>query len=51
MTDRLALGILYRNESVPCYEDTRHDEQHLPIEEKIAALEREFDRFTVEPEL
>jgi hypothetical protein len=51
MTDRLVLGILYRNESVPCYEDMHRREQHLPIEDKIAALEREFDRFTVEPEL
>ena len=51
MPDKLALGILYRNESVPCYDDMRRREQHLPIEDKIAALEREFDRFTVEPEL
>ncbi|MDX2313709.1 MAG: 2-oxoglutarate oxidoreductase, partial [Gammaproteobacteria bacterium] len=51
MTDKLALGILYRNESVPCYDDMHRREQHLPIEDKIAALEREFDRFTVEPEL
>jgi 2-oxoglutarate ferredoxin oxidoreductase subunit beta len=51
MTDQLALGILYRNESIPCYEDLHRREQHLPIEDKIAALEREFDRFTVEPEL
>lgn len=51
MTDRLALGVLYRNESVPCYEDTRRHEHHLSFEDKIAALEREFDRFTVEPEL
>ena len=51
MTDRLALGILYRDESVPCYEDLHRREQHLPIEDKIAALESQFDRFTVEPEL
>ena len=51
MSDRLALGILYRDESVPCYEDLHRREQHLPIEDKIDALERQFDRFTVEPEL
>ena len=51
MNDKLALGILYRNESIPCYEDIRRREQHLPIEDKIAALEREFDKFTVRPDL
>jgi len=43
------LGILYRNENVPCYEDLRATGVHLSAEERVAALEREFDRFMIEP--
>jgi len=52
MSDKLLpVGILYRDVEVPCYEDLHRREKHLPVEAKIAALEREFDRFTVKPEL
>ena len=47
VTDPLAVGILYRDDAVPCYEDLHRREKHLPIEAKMAALERELDRFTV----
>ena len=47
VAEPLSVGILYRDESVPCYEDLQHQEKHLSIEAKMAALEREFDRFTV----
>ncbi len=48
--EKISVGILYRDGSVPCYEDLHRREKHLPVSAKIAALEREFDRFTVLPE-
>jgi 2-oxoglutarate ferredoxin oxidoreductase subunit beta len=48
--EKISVGILYRDDSVPCYEDLHRREKHLPVNAKIAALEREFDRFTVLPE-
>lgn len=47
MDDKIALGILYRNESVPCYEDIRRPKRIFTPELKQAALEREFDKFGV----
>ncbi len=51
MTEKLSVGILFRNDTVACYEDLHRREKHLPVDAKIAALEREFDRFTVLPEI
>jgi 2-oxoglutarate ferredoxin oxidoreductase subunit beta len=48
--EKISVGVLYRDDSVPCYEDLHRREKHLPVAAKIAALEREFDRFTVLPE-
>lgn len=48
-TSCVPLGILYRNPEVPRYEDLRRAGQHLSIEERIAGLEREFDKFMIAP--
>ncbi len=50
MSDKLPVGIFYRDETVPCYDDLCRRQQHLPVSAKMAALERELDRFTVRPE-
>jgi 2-oxoglutarate ferredoxin oxidoreductase subunit beta len=47
--DVAAVGILYRNENVPCYEDVRRRGKGQTPEMIEAALEEEFDNFTVEP--
>ena len=47
--DPIPVGILYRNPSVPCYEDLRETD-HLRTTELIkTGLESEFDKFTVWP--
>jgi 2-oxoglutarate ferredoxin oxidoreductase subunit beta len=47
--DPIPVGILYRNPSVPCYEDLRETD-HLRTTERIkTGLESEFDKFTVWP--
>jgi 2-oxoglutarate ferredoxin oxidoreductase subunit beta len=43
------VGILYRNDEVPCYEDMRRSPRMYTAAEVQAALESEFDKFTVEP--
>jgi 2-oxoglutarate ferredoxin oxidoreductase subunit beta len=47
--DRIAVGILYRNDSVPRYEDLRRPERLHTSETIRSAVEAEFDRFTVCP--
>lgn len=48
--DPIPVGILYRNEDVPCYEELRHAGQLRTTEYIRAGLEAEFDKFTVWPE-
>jgi 2-oxoglutarate ferredoxin oxidoreductase subunit beta len=48
-TDELAVGILYRDDRVPCYEDLVGPPRHLPVETRLAAFKRELNRFTVNP--
>ncbi len=48
-TGCVPLGILYRNDEVPCYEDLRVTGAHLSPEQRMDALEREFDKYMVEP--
>ena len=49
LTDQIPVGILYRNEDVPCYEDVRKSD-HLVTPETIkSALNAELDKFAVEP--
>ncbi len=47
LSDKTAVGILYRNENVPCYEDIRKPKQHVTPEVKQRALEQEFDKFGI----
>lgn len=48
--DPIPVGILYRDESVPCYEDVRHDSRLRTTEMVQLGLEAELDKFTVWPE-
>jgi 2-oxoglutarate ferredoxin oxidoreductase subunit beta len=50
-TDVPPVGILYRNDDVPCYEDVRWRDKGQTPEMIEAALNEEFDNFTVEPAL
>ena len=45
-TDHVRLGLFYRDESRPRYEQTRHLPRHT-AEEKIALMQQEFDRYAV----
>jgi 2-oxoglutarate ferredoxin oxidoreductase subunit beta len=45
--DPIPVGILYRNESVPCYEDLRRSPKMRTPELVRSGLEAEFDKFTV----
>jgi 2-oxoglutarate/2-oxoacid ferredoxin oxidoreductase subunit beta len=42
------VGILYRNDQVPCYEDLRNREQSFTPKMIEQVLNREFDKFTVQ---
>ena len=48
--DPIPVGILYRDPSVPCYEDLRHAGQLRTPEHIRAGLEKELDKFTVWPD-
>ncbi|HEY5900304.1 MAG TPA: thiamine pyrophosphate-dependent enzyme [Burkholderiales bacterium] len=48
--DPIPVGILYRNEEVPCYEDLRRSTKLRTTEYIQKGLEAEFDKFTVWPE-
>jgi 2-oxoglutarate ferredoxin oxidoreductase subunit beta len=48
--DPIPVGILYRNEEVPCYEDLRNAGQQRSARYVKAGLEAEFDKFTVWPQ-
>jgi 2-oxoglutarate ferredoxin oxidoreductase subunit beta len=48
--DPIPVGILYRDEEVPCYEDLRRH-SHLRTADLVQkGLEAEFDKFTVWPD-
>jgi 2-oxoglutarate ferredoxin oxidoreductase subunit beta len=49
-TDPIPVGILYRNQSVPCYEDLRRSPKLRSAQMVRAGLEAELDKFTVWPE-
>lgn len=48
--DPIPVGILYRDDSVPCYEDTRHHDRLRTTSLVQKGLEAEFDKFTVWPD-
>ncbi len=45
--DRLAIGLLYRNPEAPRYDDFTVKGLGMTREQKVAALERELDRFSI----
>jgi 2-oxoglutarate ferredoxin oxidoreductase subunit beta len=47
--DPIPVGILYRNDEVPCYEDLRRPDRHYGPREIETAFEAELDRFTIQP--
>jgi 2-oxoglutarate/2-oxoacid ferredoxin oxidoreductase subunit beta len=47
--DVVPVGILYRNDDVPCYEDVRAPDRIYTPDMIKGVLDREFDKFTVEP--
>ena len=48
--DPIPVGILYRNEQVPCYEDLRASDKLRTPEYVKRGLNAEFDKFTIWPE-
>ncbi len=47
--DPIPVGILYQNESVPCYEELLEPDQHYTPSLIKQRIEAEFDKFTVWP--
>jgi len=47
--DVVPVGIIYRNDNVPCYEDVRAPKQIATPDMIESVLNREFDKVTVEP--
>ena len=47
--DPIPVGVLYRNDDVPCYEYRRRPDRHYGPDEIQAAMESELDRFTIQP--
>ncbi len=48
-SERIPVGILYRNPDVPCYEDLRRSRQLQTPAMVSAGLEEELDKFTIWP--
>ena len=48
MTDPIPVGVLYRNETIPCYEDLRAPAVTATPDRVMAFLETEFDKFTID---
>jgi len=48
--DRVPVGILYRDESVPCYEDLRRPDRLHDVHRTQTVLERAFDQFGIFPQ-
>jgi 2-oxoglutarate/2-oxoacid ferredoxin oxidoreductase subunit beta len=49
-TEDIPVGILYRNPSVPCYEDLRRSDRLVTPEWTRSGLNAELDKYTVWPE-
>lgn len=47
--DPIPVGVLYRNPDVPCYEDDLVPDRMSTPEVTMGALEKEFDKFTIQP--
>jgi 2-oxoglutarate ferredoxin oxidoreductase subunit beta len=50
-TDPVPVGILYRNDDVPCYEDLRRPERATTADDVRRVLDEEFDKFSVKTSL
>jgi 2-oxoglutarate ferredoxin oxidoreductase subunit beta len=50
LEDEIPVGVLFRDDTVACYDDLVGPPPHLSTDARLAALERELDRFTVNPE-
>jgi 2-oxoglutarate ferredoxin oxidoreductase subunit beta len=50
MEDPIPVGILYQNDDVPCYEDTRHASALRTPDQVKRGLDAEFDKFTIWPD-
>jgi 2-oxoglutarate ferredoxin oxidoreductase subunit beta len=50
LTDEIPVGVLYRNDDVPCYEDLREGERPNTPGLVRTVLDEEFDKFTIWPE-
>ncbi len=49
MADREPVGILYKNDRIPCYDDLRKPRRVVTTQMRKEALDREFDKFAVHP--
>ena len=49
LTDRIPVGVLYRNGEVPRYEEVRAADDRFTPQAIQAVLEKEFDKFTIWP--
>jgi hypothetical protein len=47
MDDAIPVGIFYRDDADPCLEDLLEPARHFSAHTKLAAIERELDRFSV----
>jgi len=50
LTDEIPVGVLYRDPSVPCYEDLREAERPSTPDLVRTVLDEEFDKVTIWPE-
>ena len=48
MEDNFAIGILYRNENIPCYEELRKPKWATTAELKQIAFEKEQNKFGID---
>jgi 2-oxoglutarate ferredoxin oxidoreductase subunit beta len=49
-SDPIPVGILYRNEEVPCYEEVRASTVLRTPELVRTGLDKEFDKYTIWPQ-
>lgn len=47
--EKIPVGILFRDENVPRYCELRHPKSHITTEDRKLALEKEFDKFAINP--
>ena len=50
LTDEMPVGVLYRNDAVPCYDELREGERPNTPGLVRTVLDEEFDKFTIWPE-